>query len=167
MADNDKHQESLQRLCRVCSNLIKNRIKKKNEHSSLFLTCFGIEEVEKEDCNCFPKNFCHNCYLKMKGTEKGKSTSLQLSTWACHKNQACQTCNMLDTAKKGGRKSKPWHPGRPKSAHNMTLSELMNLSPSKPIPKQVKEAVGHVVNIEAKRSTSKNRMITLPMKKAR
>ena len=48
----------------------------------------------------------------------------------------------------------------------MTISELMNLSPSKPIPKQVKEAVGHVVNIEAKRSTSKNRMITLPMKKS-
>ena len=78
LLSNFSKNNKLQRLCRVCSNLIKNRIKKKNEHSSLFLTCFGIEEIEKEDCNRFPTNFCHNCYLKMKGTEKGKSTSLQL-----------------------------------------------------------------------------------------
>lgn len=86
--------------------------------------------------------------------------------WSPHSSINCKTCDLYAKIQKGGRKPKKssWRPGRPKAAENFTLKDVMNLSPTKPIPDAVREIVGHVVGIEYKQSTSE--IMSLPSKKA-
>ena len=68
---------------------------------------------------------------------------------------------------KGGRPIKQKKGGRPKKSvepKKMTLEDIMNLSPSKPVPRIIEQCVTHVVNIKMKQSILPNQTIQLPTK---
>ena len=68
---------------------------------------------------------------------------------------------------KGGRPIKQKKGGRPKKSvepKKMTLEDIMNLSPSKPVPRIIEQCFTHVVNIKIKQSMLPNQTIQLPTK---
>ena len=126
-----------------------------------FQRFFSID-VSEEDTKVFPSSICHNCEIKMGHKKNGGRINLQVWKWVPHSNTSCKTCEHFCKIQKGGRKSKKssWRPGRPKANENFTLKDVMNLSPTKPLPEAVRKIVGHVVGIECKQSADS--IISLP-----
>ena len=158
----EKHNEILSKLCRVCGLKLKAQPKKVILCKTLFLEVFNID-VSEEDTKVFPSSICHNCEIKMGHKKNGGKSNLQVWKWVPHSNTSCKTCEHFSKMQKGGRKSKKssWRPGRPKANENFTLTDVMNLSPTKPLPEAVRKIVGHVVGIECRQSAN-SPIISLP-----
>ena len=66
-------------------------------------------EVESDDPDIHPPKFCNSCYLTMQCTRKsldeGKvyQTSLVGHVWSVHSKHVCETCDMVNKRKVGGR----------------------------------------------------------------
>lgn len=157
----DKHNEILDKLCRVCGQKLKAQPKKVILCKTLFLEVFSID-VSEEDTKVFPSSICHNCEIKMGHKKNGRRINLKVWKWVPHSNTSCKTCEHFCKIQKGGRKSKKssWRPGRPKANENFTLKDVMNLSLTKPLPEAVRKIVGHVVGIECKQTADS--IISLP-----
>ena len=75
-------------------------------------------------------------------------------TWSKHSEENCFTCLKIVKGLAGGRRSKEVKCGRPKSVK--TIDDLKILDPRKPLSKQVKKAVGKIVQRKMESSTMLN-----------
>ena len=156
------HNSALDQLCRLCACLPKRKFSKIDKADGL-KKFFDIV-AHKEDQCIYPSSLCLNCFRKISKLEQGKSSNLSPVSWHKH-SDVCDTCERIQQLKKGGRKAKlKIHHGRPKSSlHNITLADVMSLDFKRPIPQAVKNAVGHIISMETKKSSDLNKMISLPV----
>ena len=91
--------------------------------------------------------------------------------WGSHEAE-CDTCTHLKLKSRGGRpkKRKGRNGGRrcratvDKPASQMTASDILSLSPCKPIPSIVDQCISHVMNIKINKSELPNHTVQLPTK---
>ena len=156
-------QVALSKLCRVCGNILTGRvIYHVKEHYLLLQNAF-LENFEADKTNIHPQNFCQSCFSTMKNCEdRGTKTTKKSVFW----KEGIASSLALQKSK-GGRPIKQKKGGRPKKSvepKKMTLEDIMNLSPSKPVPRIIEQCVTHVVNIKMKQSILPNQTIQLPTK---
>ena len=155
------HKTALDQLCRLCACLPKRKFSKFDKADEL-KKYFDIDALKEDSC-IYPTSLCLNCFGKVSKLEKGKSSNLSPVSWHKH-SDTCETCDPIQQLKKGGRKARSnIHYGRPKSLHNMTLADVMSLDSKRPIPQAVKNAVGHIVSIETKKSSGPHKIIAFPV----
>ena len=155
------HKTALDQLCRLCACLPKRQFSKLDKADDL-KKFFDIDAL-KEDSGIYPSSLCLNCFGKVSKLEKGKSSNLSPVYWH-NQSDTCETCDRIQQLKKDGRKAKSKiHYDRSKSLHNMTLADVMSLDSKRPIPQAVKNAVGHIVCIETKKSSDPNKIIAFPV----
>jgi hypothetical protein len=110
-----------------------------------------------------PTSFCLKCYdslsnYKVKGI-KPMTTPLN---WGKIKGE-----ELLATKAKGGRPRKKKSLGRPKLTavtSPTTLTDILKLSPSKPIPKIIEQCLSHVIHIKMLQSSMPNNSVQLATK---
>ena len=85
--------------------------------------------------------------------------------WKSH-SENCEICSLIDNHSKPGRPKKVKNKGGRSSNKSavFTTDDILNLSPSKPLPKIVEQCISHVVSIKIKHSTMPNKTIQLPTK---
>ena len=174
MADSlslSSHQSNLQRLCRVCGSILTGRKHDVKEYLIRLAATFQID-FGSDSIFIHPTHFCHQCYAAMPNSEKRGTPDINtVRIWGPHEVE-CDTCTHLKHKSQGGRpkKRKGRNGGRPpaatvdKPASQMTASDILSLSPSKPIPSIVDQCISHVMNIKIKQSDLPNHTVQLPTK---
>lgn len=102
----ENHKEMLKSLCRVCSKKL-GRVSyslKKQSNQYLIEQCFHVD-VSNDDERVHPSRFCNSCYSAMKRMVQVDTvhSSLTIHTWMTHQDGTCETCDMIEARKKGGR----------------------------------------------------------------
>ena len=162
----EEHLFYLQRLCRICGEILSGRVTylvsdHLEELTELYKVHFAGDTSGKE-----PSSFCNTCYSRVKNSSK-----FTPKVWFPHEGPDCTTCCHYNMKKKGGRPKKIKNRGgRPKqqvevSPKTMTLTEIMmNLSPSKPVHPELEKCVSAVLSIKMKQSILPNNTVQLPTK---
>jgi len=160
----NQHKECLAKLCRICGNLLQGRVSYLVKSHAIGIKNLFNTNVEEEyqHPEVFPPSFCHVCYCKIKNFEKGGKVDKSISNWVPH-TLPCNTCNWktLKVRKLGRPPKKKTAAGRPKNTTNMTISDIMQLSPSKKLPSEIDRCISHVVGIKMKQSELANNTIQL------
>ena len=138
------------KLCRICGNILSGRVVHNvNEHLEQLKHVYK-EDFSLDSAHIHPKSFCHSCYsTALNCNMRGSVTEKTPVNWT---NTSAE--EMLKTKTKGGRPPKSkrkrggGRPKKPVTPPKMTLQNIMSLSPSKPIPKEIEECMTHVLNIK-------------------
>ena len=125
MADKmHKHQENLQKLCRLCGGyLCKDAVVFKCQ--DILKHAFFID-VTKDSDLIEPKKLCKVCYATLLTVENRQTTTNLKPVSLEDHNDNCSTCARVETIKKGGRKPKKAKLGRPKSNEQIWSRAVIN-----------------------------------------
>ena len=99
--------------------------------------------------------------------KRGSKPNIGVLLWDVRSGKGCQNCVRAVEKGRGGPPSKLKTPGRakmgevPKSPSEYTVSDLLKLDASKPIPPDIEKCVSHIMNIKMKQSTLPNRTIVI------
>ena len=153
------HIQALAKLCFICGSLQSTRNNKffpigeiVNDVESTFLIKVNVVK------DVHPSALCQKCKNIIKVSLKRNVPSSTIPiTWSKHTDENCFTCLKIVKGLVGGRPKKVASGGRPKVVK--TISDLNNLNPRKPLPKNVEEAVGKIVQHKLESSTMLNNSI--------
>ena len=109
----DHHNQTLEKLCRVCGqNVQRYKTKYISTKHLAKLSLVGIDP-STDNPVVHPAYFCHGCYTilarKEAASKTGKvfSTTLAVCSWETHSdNGKCETCEKMEEIKRGGRRKK-------------------------------------------------------------
>ena len=94
------------------------------------------------------------CYSSVQNyIKRGSKPNIDVLLWNVHSGKGCQTCVRAVEKGRGGRPSKKKAPGRakmgevPKSPSEYTVSDLLKLDASKPIPPDIEKRVSHIMTL--------------------
>ena len=149
----------VERLCRVCGSMLSS--------SSRYEVCSftsQLEQVFKVDFTGEgPTSFCIKCYDSLSNYElRGSKPLTTPLNWGEIKGE-----ELLATKARGGRPRKKKNLGRKKLTANTSpeaLTDILKLSPSKPIPKIVEQCLSHVIHIKMLQSSMPNNSVQLATK---
>ena len=112
----ERHVSLLQKLCRICGNLLQKDTFNVSNYSSMIQTAFF---VYTDLTNVHPAKICLKCYATMLNIQKRETTTqTKVVTWQPHTSTDCETCAYASGFSKAGRKPKKGKSGRPKSTSN-------------------------------------------------
>ena len=128
-----KHQENLQKLCRLCGGYICKDAVDVLKCQEKIKNAFFIDISNDSDL-IEPRKICKVCYATLLTVENRQTTTnLKPVSWEHHNNNNCATCSRVETIKKGGRKPKKAKLGRPKSNEQIwsraVLNKIINIIP--------------------------------------
>ena len=159
------HVECLAKLCRICGVISKGYSYDVKSDSSPINMAFNLN-VEINQPFVDLERVCNTWYSTVHNyIKRGSKPNIDGLLWNVHSGKGCQTCVRAVGKGRGGRPSKKKAPGRakmgevPKSSSEYTVSDLLKLDASKPIPPDIEKCVSHIMNIKMKQSTLPNRTI--------
>ena len=104
--ENDLHDEAMNRLCFVCTNIITGRQKTVEQNSDFITRALKVPEIEILP-GITPLNYCKKCDDALKRVISGRSniSTRQIQVWSkCGEN--CSSCLLVSKKKFGGRTKK-------------------------------------------------------------
>ena len=102
MSSRDVHSTNLDKLCRICGNLLGKKTLAKEKNTTQPHSVFFINVIKDLQCT-HPRKICMKCYLLMNTASKRNSTiSLKIyGNWYPHDEHFCQTCVRVTELSKG------------------------------------------------------------------
>jgi len=108
----DYHSKCVERLCRICGNLLGTKSFEVSKYLTLLEEAFYIDH-KKDNPEVHPKRFCIKCYKQSKNiTGRGSTPTGKCFQFDKH-SAACATCENFSTLLKGGKRKKIKKAGRP------------------------------------------------------
>ena len=102
MSLRDVHSTNLDKLCRICGNLLGKKALAKEKYTTQLHSVFFINVIKDLQCTHPPK-ICMKCYLLMNTASKRNSTISHKTyeNWCPHDEHFCQTCVRVTELSKG------------------------------------------------------------------
>ena len=164
VSNNVEHAAVLDKLCRVCSKIIKVKdrcYEVKNYHDELSQTFVGVKFAD-DTGSVHPSKFCFSCYGAINNFKKrGTVPTYKAVKWYPHTSSNCISCEISVTKGKGGRPSRKGSKesfGRPKSI--VDVREIMTLDANSTISPSLHKAASHIMALAVKKSP--DQVVQLP-----
>ena len=156
------HSTLIQKFCRVCGNTMKGRVTYIAEKYTEALKNRFTFDIENNDI--YPRSFCNTCYTTVLNKRKNNFESKNPAfIWSAHNPVICT--HMLTKSKGGRPKKRQNKGGRPPTISKViTTEDILKLSPSKPVPKEIEKCISHVISVKMKQSSLPNNTVQLATK---
>ena len=152
----------------VCGSILKDRVIFEVNKCTERLNAAFETSFSEDLALTHPPDFCNSCYVTLTNIEEKRiKTSMTPILWDKQTSEECTSCSIYARKAKGGRPKKRKSPGRPKNViikEVYTTQDILNHSPSKPLPKVMEECAYHIINIKMKNSDMPNQTIQFPTK---